>query len=379
MCIIDAKEVHAYTIEAPSERQKYYSQCADEFEKAFSMASDEDVKAELLHHQGKAQRRCGQYEKALECFIQLLVLKPEWHATHGQIAHLGTQNGVSHDIKKKGEESLRILIAEILHDASLIPLRVSLAALTRLRSYQNIVQELLNKPDEVKKLADIIASSALEGFGQFYEAFVSFTSKFGYRYSSYCIDLAESFPEILAMPPEMVEKSQWVSACEALTNTSIAAERVTKTELSTQFAKASLQFADAISRTANLRSYDARAVCKAYMAANHPQQALAAIAKVSEGQIDHWLLYRKSQAQLAIDKPEDALTSAKNAFDLARNDPKATKMIASYHEQLSKCHEANHHIIPALDEARLALAECTDDQYRKTIADRVSILEGMSS
>ncbi|MFZ2171291.1 MAG: tetratricopeptide repeat protein, partial [Methylococcaceae bacterium] len=110
MSIIDAKEVHSYTITDSDERRKYYNQCSEIFENALSKAIGEDVKSELLHHRGKALRRSGQYEEALGCFTQLLELKPEWHATYGQIAHLGTQKGVDGRIKAKGEESMCTLM-----------------------------------------------------------------------------------------------------------------------------------------------------------------------------------------------------------------------------------------------------------------------------
>ena len=40
-----------------------------------------------------------------------------------------------------------------------------------------------------------------------------------------CLDLAESIPDMLELPPEFVSKRQWVSACEALANISDAATR----------------------------------------------------------------------------------------------------------------------------------------------------------
>lgn len=376
MCIIDSKEVHSYTIADSDERRTYYNQCAEAFQEAFANSICADVKAELLHHRAKALRRCGQHEEALGCFTQLLELKPEWHATHGQIAHLGTQYGVDGRIKKKGEESMRTLLGSILQDPLSVPLRVSLAALARLRSYPKVVSEISSRPDEVKKLADIIAMSALEGLDQFYEAFVSFTSIFGYRHSSCCVALAEALPEMLAMPPELVENKQWVSACEALTNTAVAAAWAGKADLSYRIAEASTKFADAVFACEKLKAYDARAVAKAYITASMPQKALDAVAKVPDDRIDHWLLYRKSEAELAIGKQEEAIRSAQKAFDLAAKDSRAQSRISNYHDLLSQCHEALGDNVAALAEAKLALEKCTDDQYRKTLTDRVLSIAG---
>jgi tetratricopeptide (TPR) repeat protein len=379
MCIIDAKEVHSYTIESSDSRREYYSQCAEEFEKALAEVTDENVKAELLHHRGKALRRCGQYEVALDCFTQLLELKPEWHAAYGQIAHLGTLRDVGEHIQQRGEKSLGLLVASILEGPLSVPLRVSLAALAKLRSYSNLVRELSSRPEDVQKLADVISISALEGFGQFYEAFVSFTSIFGYHNSLCCVCLAEELPEMLAMPPKLVEREQWVSACEALTNTAIAAGRTGKKDLSTRIADASIKFADAVSACEELRSFDARAVAKAYTTAGMPQKALEAIAKVSEDRIDHWLLYRKAEAQLAVGEQKEALQTAIKAFNLATKDPRAKSRISSYHDLQSQCHEALGDKDAALVEARHALEKCEDDQYNEAISNRILSLESTQS
>jgi tetratricopeptide (TPR) repeat protein len=379
LCIIDAKEVHSYTIKDGEERRTYYSQCAEAFNKAIGESSSSEVKAELLHHRGKALRRCGQYEEALECFNEFFTLKPEWQATHLQIALLGSIHGVAGDIKVKGEESMRVLLGGILQDASSVPLRVSLAAIARLRSYKKVGGELLPIPDDVKKLADIIAISALEGLDQFYEAFVSFTSIFGYRHSSCCVDLAEALPLMLAMPPELVDKKQWVSACEALTNTAKAAEWAGKKGLSSRISEASIKFADAVGASEELKSYDARAIAKAYINASLPEKALAAIAKVPGDSIDHWLLYRKSEAELAIGEKGEALNNAHEAYSSASKDPKAHSSISHYHDLLRRCYEAGGDISAALVEAKLALEKCKDDRYKQTLSDRIVVLEGLSS
>ena len=377
MCLVDAREAHAYTIENRDERSEYYRQCAAQFENALAGAADDDVKAELLHHRGKALRRCGYYQEALNCFTQLLEIKPEWHAPHGQIAHLGMQNGVDKHIKDAGEQSMRSLTSEMIQDASSVPLRVSLAALARLRSYGNVVNELSEDPDKVQKLADIIALSALEGFGQFYEAFVSFTSKFGYQHPSICVNLAERLPEMLAMSPESVERGQWVSACEALSNTAISVAKDGKSTLFDRLTNASVQFADVISSGDELKPYDGRAVAKAYITANLPEKALKAISKIPAERVDHWVLYRKAEAELALDTFDDALVTAQNAFDLANKDSKATAHMSSYHKLLSEVYERCGQITEALQEAKNAVNKCKNDQFKNELSERVSTLKGM--
>jgi tetratricopeptide (TPR) repeat protein len=380
MCLIDAKEAYAYTIENINEREKYYRQCADQFEKTFNAINDEDLKAELLHHRGKALRRCGDYREALDCFNQLLKMKPEWHATHGQIAHLGMQDGVDKYIKEAGERSMRVLIYEIIQDASSVPLRVSLAALAMLRSYQNVVKELSEDSNKVQKLSDVISLSALDGFGQFYEAFVSFTSKFGYIHPSICVNLADRLPEMLAIPPESVEKKHRVSACEALSNTAISAAKEGKQTIFDRLVNLSVQFADVIFSNDELKPFDGRAIAKAYITANLPKKALEAISKVPADRIDHWLLYRKAEAEIMVGENDGyarALESALNAIDLANKDTKAMPHISSYHKLLSEVYERRGQIDEAIKEIESAISKCQNDQFEYELTSRISILKSL--
>ena len=379
MCIIDAKESHAYTIEDQEQRKAYYMQCTDEYLNAFQTSKDNKIKAELLHHRGKALRRCGQFDEALACFTQLLSLEPKWHATYGQIAHLGIQQNVNSSIKQEGEKAMGALLNDMLTSASSVPLRVSMAAFARLRSYRNIYAKISSNSDDVKKLANIIAMSALEGLDQFYEAFVSFTSIFGYHYSSICVELTETLPEMLATLPESVEKKHWTSACEALTNTAIAAGRDDKNQLSKRIAQSSSKFADALNADEKLTAYVARAIAKAYVTADAPQKAFDAIAKVPAEAVDHWLLYQKSKVQSALGATGEALNSASDALKLAQGDEKAQSRLSIYHDQLSRCYEGIGDYPTAISEAKTAFDKCSDNQYKNDLARRLASLESQVS
>ena len=379
MCIVDAKEAYSYTIEDHDKRKSYYRECAEIFRKAFLDSSCDDIKAELLYHRAKALRRCGEDHAALTCFKEHLDIRPKWHATHGQIAHLGSKKVVAATIKKEGKESMLILIDNILQDAPSIPLRVSLAAIAKMRSYRDIASVISTNSDQVQKLADIIATSALEGLDQFYEAFVSFTSIFGYHHSLCCMQLANSLPEILAIAPEFVEKRQWVSACEALSNISTTAKQEANTKLSQRSIEASIRFADEIYTKEELKAYDARAIAKAYLAAELPQKALNAIAKVPATNIDHWLLYRKTIALLQTNASSKAVNTATNALDLALQDTGAKHQISAYHSLLSSCHEAAENYTDALSEAQLALKKCSSEKYKHELQKKIDALANFAS
>jgi tetratricopeptide (TPR) repeat protein len=374
--IIDAKEIHSYTISNNSNRKDYYGNCASIYDELLKEDVSEDVQLELLHHKGKALRRSGKYIEALDAFNQLLELKPEWHATYGQIAHLGTQYKVEQGIKEAGEKAMRSLLDFIQSEIFSVPLRVSLAALARLRSYRQVVQEINDQEELVKKLADVISISALEGLDQFYEAFVSFTSMFGYKHSVTCVSIAESIPELIAIPPSQVEKRQWLSACEALTNSSVAAGRECNERLSNLLIGSALSFANEISNCEKLSSYEGRCVAKTYNFAGEPESAIASVKKVPEVEVNHWLLYEESKAYLELGENHhnDALSSAKKCFDLAKEDKSVAPRISIYHDLLSGCYKKLNDQESAIREIRKAVENCTNDKYRSELELRLANL-----
>jgi hypothetical protein len=363
LCIIDAKETHSYSIDDKDERSLYYKTCADEYEKGINEFKDEDFIAELFHHKGKALRRHKDFHEALVCFNSLLELKPKWHATYGQIAHLGTQKGVNQLIKESGELAMSKLINFMIDDFSTVPLRVSLGAFARLRSYDNVKKDIASDEAKVIALANIISISALEGLDQFYEAYVSFTSMFGYQYPEVCVELAETLPEMFTLPPESIEEYQWISACEALINTSIAAQRSGKLELSDKMSNAGDIFAEKIIERGNLKPYDVRAIAKTYNMANKPQLALDIIAELPDEDMNHWILYRKAEALLALND-STALNIINEALILAIKDEKAKSHLASYHDLVRQCYEKDGNITQALIEAKNAVDNCDEGKYK---------------
>lgn len=374
LSIIDAKEAHAYFIEDKKDREKYYKECILEYLSAKNNSVNEELKKELLHHIGKTYRRCGMQKEALDCFLKILSVDHNLHAAYLQIAQLGSQYGVEESIKTKGEEYLKTLIDSILIDYSLVPLRVSLGAFAKLRSYKNLKNSVDNSAEQVAKIANIVALSSFEGFGQFFEAFVAFTSMFGYHHSEICIKLIESLPELLTIPPESLENNNWINACEAFTNVAIATIREGKSNLSNRIIDTSLSFADKILEFKKLSNYQGRAIAKAYNVGGKPYKALLAINKVPLDEHNHWLIYRKSEAQLKTNNP-DACESAEMALSLAINDPDATNNIPSYHDLYSQCAKQFDKIDLAISQAKLAYEKCDDEKYKNELKEKLSELE----
>lgn len=376
LCVIDAQEAFVYSLDH-DDRHQHFSAWAEEYGKAQQGDPTSEVNLELLHHQGKALRRCGRLPEALTCFQRLLEIRPEWHATQLQIAHLGTQNGADDLIKKAGADSMRILVGRVMKAPWDVPLRVSLAAVARLRSYKKVADEMVSKAEQVQALADVIALSALEGLDQFYESYLSFTSIFAYQHPEICVALAEGFPEMLYMPPDSVDKDQWTSACEALGNTAAAAASAGKEALRDRITAAGVMFATALGSKSRVKSFDARAIAKMFLFAKMPAEALDAIMKISPETLnkDHWLLYRKAEAELGVGKLEDGLNTAELAIALAKGDPKGLERIASYYDLLSKCHEALGDSDAAITQTELAMEATPAGKYRNALSERLGELK----
>lgn len=380
LCVIDAQEAFAYSLDHDDRRQ-HFSAWAEEYGKAQQGDPASEVNLELLHHQGKALRRCGRLHEALTCFQKLLEIRPEWHATCLQIAHMGTQKDADDPVKMAGAHAMQTLVDRVIEAPWDVPLRVSLASVARLRSYRKIADEMMSNTEQVRALADVIALSALEGLDQFYEAYLSFTSIFAYQHPEICVALAEGFPEILSTPPELVDKGQWSSACESLGNTAAAADSAGKTNLRDRITAAGVVFATALGSKPGIRSFDARAVAKMFLFARMPAEALDVIMKIPTEALnkDHWLLYRKAEAELGVHKLEDGLSTAECALALAKDDKKGLERIASYHELLSKCHEALDATDFAIAQTEAALESCQAGKYKDALSGRLEELKRRAS
>lgn len=374
MSVIDAKEVYSYTILDKTIREEYYSSCVVQYDELLNKSISGEVNLELLHHKGKALRRLSRSSEALDSFNQLLTLQPEWHATYGQIAHLGAQYGVEKCVKEAGDKAIRTLVEFIKNDIFSVPLRVSLAALSKLRSYKNFVKEINEQPELVKKLAEVISISSLEGLDQFYEAFVSFTSMFRYKHSFICVNIAESIPELIVILPKQVKQEHWVSACEALTNSSVASEKENKTKLSKQLIKSALFFASEISNLDQISSYNARCAAKAFTIGNEAESAINTINKVPKERVNFWLLYEKSEAYIKLKKYDSALSSAKECFDLAIEKNAAKDAISAYHDLLSTCYEKLDDKDNAIKELLEAIIKSSDEKYKSELEARLANL-----
>jgi tetratricopeptide (TPR) repeat protein len=378
-CIIDSKEIYSFEIQDVEIRIRYYADCASLYESLLNAGVPDEYRLELLHHMGKALRRSGKYSEALTAFNQILELSPSLHATHGQIAHLGTQKDVDATARASGEEAMKILIELIKNDVFSVPLRVSLAALARLRSYTELVKKTNHEPDMIDSLSGVLLVSALEGLDQFYEAFVSFTSMFGFSHSHICVSVAEAISEVLVIPPSKVDKKHWINACEALANSSEAASTEDRKALAMILINASLAFANAINEAQLLPAYQARAIAKVFNIAGQPANAIVAIRKVPKEKVNFWLLYEEAKALLELSGVHlnEALEKASECFQLAKEDPKAAQRISIYHDLLATCYQKLGDHENAANELSFAIAKCADIKYKAILEGRLDELASL--
>lgn len=373
MCVIDAREQHGYLIASADERHAYYTRCAQEYGDAVLAAKGRN-RAELLHHLGKALRRTGEIDSALHTFQQLLKLEPSWHATHGQVAHLGAQHDATEQAKQAGEQSLRFLVAQMIKDPMSVPLRVSMAALANLRSYKEYVDELSTSEDMVHGLAQVISLSALEGLDQFYDAFLAFTSKFGYRHPRSCLELVRAIVDMFLVSPDSIGWRHLLSASESLANAAQSAGRAGEASLAQRLSKLSCVYADALLASQTVDGYSARGLAKVFIIADMPQRALDVISAVPAEQVNHWLLYRMAEGQMALKLPE-APQTAREALSDAIGDPRAKRQLAAYYDLLSRCLEQAGDVPGAIEQAQSALDCSQDELYRSELEARLQILK----
>ena len=374
MCIIEAKEIYAYSINGQEEASSYFNECAEIYKTILEESTDDDIKAELLHHRGKALRRCREYDNAYQCFLKVLELKPNWHATYGQIIALGVKNDVDVKLKEAGEVYMRKLLEEMLKDTSNVPLRISLAAIAKLRSYHNVSTPLLQDSEKVNKLADIIRMATIDGLDQIYESFLAFTSIFRRYHDDIRIKLTKDILKRIPISSDTIDKEQWINACEAFVNIAIEAKNKDDTKFFEQLLSIVLELADKISLNNCLNPFKTRAISKSYTVCGEYQKALDLIFKVPEDNVDYWLLYEKTNAQCGLGEFKEALISIDKTIELAQKDRNTDKWIYTYYDKRSSCNEKLGDITAALNDIDTALNQCDVDTDKQKLLERRDLL-----
>ncbi|MBB6600319.1 tetratricopeptide repeat protein [Luteimonas sp. MC1825] len=376
LCGIDAREQYAYSL-TWQDRPAYYAACADEYRAALERAHGRS-RSELLHHLGKAYRRCGATDQALATFNELLEVEPGWHATLGQIAHLGAQKSATEEAKRAGEEALRKLVDLVIANDASVPLRVAMAALANLRRYTGVVAELNQDESRVNALGRVLSQAALEGLDQFYDAFYAFTSKFGYNHPDLMFRLVNASGDMFQVSPAAIGKEHLGSAGEALANVAANAKRSGNEVLARRLSGSSLVYAEALLAHGIPDSYAARGIAKLFTIAGQPARALEVIGMVPVDRVDHWLRYRRAEAELALGMPQ-ALGSAQSALAELQADPSARHVLAAYFDLVARCLVAAGDIQGAIEQSQRALAHCDEGRFERELTARLAELEAAAT
>ena len=377
LCMIDSREVYLYEMNLSNEKKKYLEKCAEEYRKAIEeMGYSEEIKAVLWHHRGKALRRCHRFNEALESFRKAIELKPEYYSSYAQIAYLGSLKKNDRKIFEAGEKALNLLFDFCNQSINNIPLRVILLAIIKMRSYPKIKARIDSADVLVKKLGDMIIMSSIDRSGQFYDAFVSFTAAFGYHHAEKCISLMQKVPLIRSMNSSSIEKSQWISACESLANLMFSAKKIQNDAVVSFVKEITFSFTeDIVKKISDWNAYQVRVIAKAYNIMGYPQKTIDFLSKYLVVYKDnHWVLYRKAEAELALSKSE-SLETVRLAIEIACNDSYAQKMIASYYFLLAKCQEKFDSLESAIISIQEAIEKCEDDVYLKDLCKYKCVLE----
>ncbi|GAB1442535.1 hypothetical protein MASR2M39_13710 [Ignavibacteriales bacterium] len=373
MSIIDAKERYAYTLTGEA-RADFYKNCLEEYQNALGDSTDEDIRFEYLHHIGKTQIRCNLFSEALHTFNAIIESRPESYPALGQLVKLGAKHDVPSEVKEAGVQAIKKLLDFICSYQSNVPLRVALATIAQLRSYKNVQNEISKDAEKIRKLSEVISTSALEGFGQFFDAYIAFTSMFGHEYGDFVIDFADQFFATIIQTPKTVHPSRWLSACEGLVNTAQIAGEYDRKDLIKKLKEPALQFVTELSKRNALVKYEVRALAKAYNIFEEPHNALEIIGKLSEEEMNHWVQYQRAMAKYLLNDYTSAEIDANEALQNALSDEKARNMLSSYHDLYSQLLEKNGNLEDAIKELENAI-EKTYGKYKTTLEQRKLKLE----
>lgn len=366
LCIIDANEIISLNIRNIQEKEQFLLKNAGQYESIINDIYHENIKIELWHHAGKCYRKVKKFDKSIECFNRVFDIDPQYHVSLLQVMMIGTQE-CSTEIKKIADEKSSLLIKCILDNHKSIPLRISLEAISYINSYEKIKYEILHNRAYVEKLSNILSEAAIEGIQQFYKIFYKFTSLISYQYADILFSFVDNLSGIFELRPPNIEKQYWGQLCEAFTNVFNSNKEDKRIgELSSKLA---ILFADYIAQNEqNKSTFIARILIKAYNSVEYFEKSINIISSLPQEDINnnHWLLYRKGEAELGINNLKIAHTTLARAYTLAKKDQRGQRWISSYERILAKCLFNQGKIKIAIKFYELAIRHCINNEKFKS-------------
>lgn len=349
--LIDAKEAVSFKKGTKTDIKNFLERCIELFD------GKKNYKKFLYHHLGKYYRREKEIEKAVCYFKNAIEIDNQFYPSYAQIVKSEREERN----KEEGEKAAKYLINKIKEKA-IIPLRISLALLSDLRSYRNIHSVFNTDTEVINSFKEILFRASFDQMYQYYEAMASFISIFGYTQQDVCLELFKHNPKQFYISPDSIAIRQWINFCDTLSYF-ISMINLGTTQYN-ELKNILLVFTDAMQKQNPPTPYQVRGIAKAYCKAKMYKEAIAFFMSFSD--LDDWCLYWKALAELKLDN-ENCLKTAQKMIELSSKNPKAKDFLSSRYELYCDClskfgdkHEAEN----ALEKA---IKLCAENDYKKSL------------
>lgn len=360
--LIDAKEAKLFVSQKKEEvAQQFLSEL---LEAKTQFEDNPEIKLIILHHIGKCYRRMKNYDDSMIFLNEALRIKNDFYPTHLQIAKCSVQEKTN-KYRAKGEQSIKLILDDIFSRKN-IPFRISLSAISDLRSFRSLYDSL-NETD-IEFLKQIISMASFEGLQQYYEAFVSFISMFSWKHPEICILLFNENKKFLILSPEQQKKNQWANICGSLTNIYPSFKG---TDTGHRISQLLLQYSKVIANEFKNLDYEIRAVAKALCFLEKYEEVIALVDGFENP--SHFMLRWKCIAELKSGSKE-CLKTSEQIILLNEQDGKSKSFLSSNYELHSDCLQFFGDEDTCKVYLKKAIDSCSDFKYKEQLQDKLKKL-----
>lgn len=331
---------------SPERRQKLADKGIENISGGITLATESRIRSDLFHHRGKLYRGRKEFEKALEDFAKALQETPDAHHVHLQIARMKA---------KRREDSaghIHKILSVFADDTLAVSMTTALAAFSELANDANasIRDEWLK--ERLSVLAAAISLATVEGFSQPYRTLGQLSRFLWYEKPESLISMAQTVTF-----PEAKDSQKWerFEIAECLKNVGKAHAEVNDSAAERSWIERSLEYYED-----DNNEYHQVMKAEALIRLGRSEDALAALdacGQVSNGPL--WW-YRRSQALLIDNRPQEALKAA----EVAINNDKLNARYASAYLQAKARAEAALNSPTSLATLKEAVAKADGTKFR---------------
>ena len=332
-CLLDIKE--AYSYDAP-DQDDYLMSYEKELEKAMTIYYENDKALKLIyHHLGKNKRRQKKYIEAVDLFNKELKIDNHSFPAYEQIIKCAKSD---RSLIKNSKTAIEQIISAIKGDDEQLPIRIALAFISDLRSFEDYVT--IENADDFKK---IIIKASYDEMYQFYEAFVSFVNFYYYKDAEICLDLYNRLTNLKFITIDKINEKNYANVLDAF---SIIYGLLENDD--SRKAYISQLVCDIIDDLKNsVKPYDIRSVLKAYNKLSMYSEADSLIIN-DNIRNDIWILLWKAKAKIGLNDIK--------CLDLI-NDAITQKIPDKFKSTFFQCQAKAYIINKKLDEAKKSYSE----------------------